>query len=172
MMLALSTKTVIADSPIAEGVYSLSGSVSYNKSYFDGQQTQQYSIRPGFLYFMNPKLGVGLYMSYSRRSGDTSKSITYGLAPTIRYYFITSDLYPFTQFSYARSRTKRNDTFFGRNNDFQSMSLAFGIDYFISRSVSIEPKFEYSRRRTDCDQCVELKYTNVSFFIGITAFIN
>jgi len=136
---------------LKQGVYSLSGSLSYSysKTNISDETFKQsgFSIEPSLNYFLIDNLLLGSNISFNYSEVEFSyEDIVYheniyrqfGIGPNIRYYFIGYNVIPFIGFSakYSKAITTKQE-----GNDF---SAFIGINYFISRSAALEPYLAYS----------------------------
>ena len=179
-VLLLITTSVYAESPTDKGVYSLGGSisyqdrdVSYSYSDLDGVDIDSdyntFLFSPSFRYFIFDNVALGASFMYEKTSGYLD-SKSYGIGPTLRYYLPYKTANPFFEVGYTYLKTKVEHSIFSPKTTSNDYSIGFGLDYFISRNVSIEPKINYSWRdyKTDSrDSDEKTLYVG----IGINLFI-
>ena len=169
-----------AGSPTDEGVYSLSGSISY--SHINENGATSISITPAMFYFVYPNLAVGASFIYWDYDSDYNDVKTYGVGPVVRYYFGKDTIYPFASVEYTYTRSKNESNFSGFSSNINvhgnDLSLGLGIDYFLSKNVALEPIVRYTFSHYDTDISSFGSTTNSSdrdetlfIGIGIAAFI-
>ncbi len=165
---------VFSQEALKKGIYSLSGSITFsnstNESKYGETNNLSFFMTPALTYFFVDNLSAGLSLSYGY-SELTFKENTreykfinrpFSIGPVIRYYFSSEKFIPFIEagFRYSNSPTG--------NEDMNSFSFAGGINYFISKSVALEPYIEYSKTNyIVADQ----KISRVSAGIRINYFI-
>jgi long-subunit fatty acid transport protein len=155
---------LFAQEALKKGCYSLGGSIEFQSSINESQigdiKSFDFNFQPSLTYFIADNLSTGLSIGYSYWEttiwNDKSISRTISFHPVVRYYFTGGKLIPFLEGGYIYS----NDL--SGNEDKNSFSFALGINYFLSKSVALEPYVEYQRSiYIDGDQKVD------GFFIGI-----
>lgn len=136
---------------LKKGVYSLSGSITFsnstNESKIDETKELSFFMMPALTYFFIDNLSAGLSLSYGyseltfKESTREYKFINrpVSIGPVIRYYFSCEKFIPFLEAGYHYSNSLTG------NEDMNSFSIAGGINYFISKSVALEPYFEYTK---------------------------
>ena len=156
LILLLLSSTLFPQSALKQGVYSLSGGISFssskNKSDISSDKRLAISISPSFNYFILDNLLVGGNISYNYlESGvefSSSRPVAFnnfkminrqfGFGPNVRYYFKGASIIPFAEVEYNYIRkigTEQSGNFF---------LAAAGINYFLSNSVALEPFLSYS----------------------------
>lgn len=163
-----------ADSPIEKDTYSLSGSISYSES--DNSsfgRSKDLFVYPGFLYFISPNLGIGGRLQYWHSSDNTFNYKSYGVAPAIRYYFTQNNSMPFIELSYGYEKSKSSSSSNTSRGHSKSAGIIFGLDYFLSRNVALEPSIAYRHYRYDSDSGSSITRENntLTMGIGINVFI-
>ena len=166
--------TALAQDALKKGVYSLSGSVtlstSTNESKYDETKSLDLSLTPALTYFFidNFSAGINISFGYSETTfKDKLYEATYIYRPysigaTARYYFSSDKLIPFIEAGY------NYNNFVGEHDDMNTAKVAAGINYFLSRSVALEPYIEYRRiTSTSSDQKINGFSTGlrVAYFI-------
>ena len=152
ILFSITSSYLFAQDALKQGVYNLSGSISYSnsKDTTPGTTVKQFSfsIAPEFNYFVVDNLLVGgsitfQYAEYEFSSSGyypNNKDIQrmYGIGPSIRYYFTGSEIIPFIGVS-ASYLTINNSNF-----EAKSFTATAGINYFLSNSAALEPYLSYS----------------------------
>lgn len=161
-----------AVTPFKEGVYNLSGSISYSSeddSRF-GNSTTFYAS-PGVLYFISPKIAVGGRVNYWRISDDTSRYESYGIAPAFRYYFTQNDLNPFVELSYEFG-TSKNASSSGRDYR-KNAGIVFGLNYFLAKNVALVPSVSYRHYKYEFNDSSRDAHEQktLSIGVGVSVFI-
>ena len=142
---------------LRQGVYNLSGSISYSysKQDFDNRDAKQYSflIAPALNYFVidNLLLGGNITFQYFESEYPTPFSTfkyiyrQFGIGPDIRYYFSGLDVFPFIgiEADYLKDTGNRREGY--------SFTAMAGINYFLSNSAAIEPYLSYTISSDDPD---------------------
>ncbi len=177
----ISTSLLFPQTALNKGNYSLSGSISYShlksstENYTSSYELKNdvFSFSPAFGFFIIDNLLIGGNISFLYNESISKMTTSSGfreplllenkniqrnlnLGPTIRYYFASVSFLPFIEVDYNYSKTFGSDRY-GHVFDFSA-----GINYFISKSVALEPYLSYSIgkfKNPDMD-------TN-SFFLGI-----
>ena len=165
---------------LKKGVYYLGGSIEFttskntmNESFgFTSTVKETYLLfQPSFSYFIIDNLSIGTSVLYfyeeteiSYQSSNNQKSIyrQLGIGPSIRYYFGGNNIVPFVGVgdSYSKSIDSEQE-----NNMF---TITGGIDYFLSKSIGLEPFLSYSIiHYTKPDQSIN----NFSIGLRINYFI-
>ena len=102
-------------------------------------------------------------MIYEKTSGDLQHDKTYGIGPNIRYYLHYEQANPFLEagFSYLKSE-------FGSNfkTTAKEYSIGAGLDFFISKNVSIEPVIKYSWRDYK-DHYLQYERDENTLYVGV-----
>ena len=150
VILILFSSNAFSQDAIKKGVYNLSGSISYSNSKNtdpNGSSNQfSFSLSPGISYFIIDNLLIGGYISYFYNEDKystysfSSKSIhrQYGIGPGVRYYFPNTNFTPFVGVSASYTKVVNSSL------EGNSFSFVTGINYFLVKSVAIEPYIEYS----------------------------
>ena len=155
---------LFAQEALKKGCYSLGGSIEFqsstNESQIGDTKWLAFTFQPTLSYFFVDNLSTGLSIGYgyyeSTIWNDKSINRTISFHPVIRYYFAGGKFTPFLEAGYIYSN------YLTGNEDANSFSFASGINYFLSKSVALEPYIEYQRSiYIDGDQKVD------GFFIGM-----
>jgi len=143
--------TSFAQDALKKGVYSLSGSVtlssSTNESKYDETKSLDVFVTPALTYFFidNFSAGVSFAFGYSELTfKDKLHETTYfhrpiSIGATARYYFPAEKLIPFVEAGYRYSNSLSG------YEDMNTATIAAGINYFLSKSVALEPYIEYRK---------------------------
>ena len=173
LVLFVSTNLFSQDA-LKRGSYSLSGSITFSNSTSESihDETDQisFAMKPGFTYFFVDNISAGLSVSFGYYESSwkyngheiifISRPISIG--PVIRYYFSTPKFIPFLELSYKYSNSLTG------NEDMNSYSFAGGINYFLTKSVALEPYIEYMKRNY---LVADQKYSDFSVGLRINYFI-
>ena len=151
IFLLLSSTFLFPQEALKKGSYSLSGSIEFStgSDKFTGYENDflNFLMTPGISYFFIDHLSAGVNISYgyseyhikSTTSAGELKLISrpISIGPVIRYYFASDVINPFLEASYRYSNSING------NKDRNGYSFAGGINYFLSKSVALEPYVEY-----------------------------
>ena len=187
ILIFISTTNVYSQKALKKGSYSLSGSVSFSSgtnesnyvftyengdksTYTDKVESLTFSFSPSLTYFFIDNLSAGLSISYGYYESTLKlvstdlKNITrpISIGPIIRYYLPIKEFIPFVEASYKYSNSING------NEDMNSLSLAGGVNYFLSESVALEPYIEYLTRNYIVGN---QKYTGFSIGMRVNYFI-
>lgn len=189
--------SLFAQDALNNGVYTLSGAVTYSKSnssisfadsFSDIDSESEYlriGVSPSIGYFIidNLLLKSNFNFLYSENStnymsvpGNTSstnimRSYTIGIG--LKYYFRLNGFNPFIGADYGYSNETTGD------NDGNTYTFAVGLNYFISKSVALEPFVQYltsssiSSMKLFGDGTPRITYENseISFGIRVAYFV-
>lgn len=145
-VLLLITTNVYAESPTDKGVYSLGGSISYRNVNSDsGSDSDIFLFSPSAQYFIYDNFAVGASLIYEKTSG-TIDNESYGIGPTLRYYLPYKTVNPFFEVGYSYLKNKSEMSSLTLKTTSNNYSIGCGLDFFLSRNVSIEPVIKYSWR--------------------------
>ena len=137
---------------LKKGVYSLSGGISFSASknsmgdeYY---KQNQISFSPSISYFVvdNLLLGANISFIYYENIAKLSfndfeyKSIgrDYLIGPSLKYFFNGYKIVPFVGVSAYYTSS------IGSEQEGKNISASLGIDYFITKSIAVEPFLQYS----------------------------
>ena len=163
-----------AQDALKKGVYSLSGSISFSTSSNDmlGETTNSdyFWFNPSGGYFIMDNLLIGGTINYmydvtkfeSGGRTNTNYFRRVGIGPTIKYFFNGGTVFPFAAVS---------DSYFKSIDGGQegnSLTVNAGLDYFLSRSVALEPSVSYSYSTYNMP---DQKINQFSVVIGISYYI-
>ena len=147
-LLLISITNIYAESPTDKGVYSLGGSISYmNIDSDDGSDEDIFLFSPSGRYFIFDNIAMGVSLVYRKSSNDTADSDSYGIGPSLRYYLPEKTMNPFFEVAYSYSKNKSEIFEYTLKSTSNDYSIGCGLDYFLSRNVSIEPMIRYSWRK-------------------------
>ncbi|HOJ06746.1 MAG: hypothetical protein HND40_00325 [Ignavibacteriota bacterium] len=163
ILVFFSCSTLFSQGTIKKGNHTLSGSVSYSysKNAMDNGSSNytlkayNFGFSPAFGFFISNNLLVGGNISFNYNELNSistypnimgtpvtleNKSIRrhFALGPDIRYYFTSFSFFPFLEIVYNYSKELASDQY---GNIF---NFTGGINYFISKSVALEPFIGYS----------------------------
>lgn len=146
------TSNLYSQDALKKGSYSLSGAVTYSSGTYNSDwgetDNENFEFSPAVTYFFIDNISFGirisyLYSEFNDKIGDQEFLHIirpYSIGPVMRYYFASNKFIPFIEASYSYSNTITG------NNDGNNYSFAGGINYFLSKSVALEPYVEYSKR--------------------------
>lgn len=156
IILLLFSSTLLPQTALKQGVYSLSGGIlfssSKNKSDISTDKRLAISISPSYNYFILDNLLVGGTITYNYLESEvefiSSRPVVlrnikminrqFGFGPNIRYYFNGASIIPFAEIAY--NYTKK----IGLEQSGNFFLAAAGINYFLSKSVALEPFLSYT----------------------------
>lgn len=169
-----SNTNLFSQEGLKKGVYSLSGSITFssstNESKYGETKDLNFLMTPALIYFVVDNLSAGLSVSYGyfeltikdKIREDKYIQRPFSIGPVIRYYFSGEEFIPFVEAGYRYSNSMRG------NEDMNSFSFAVGINYFLSKSIALEPYAEYTKTNyIVADQ----KISRISIGIRINYFI-
>ena len=169
--------SILAQSPLRKGTYTVGGNISFSNYSEDGNSgsTSFFIFAPNLGYFFVNNFYTGLslqYTHYSASSGDFSNS-SYGLGPAIRYYFSKNNLKPFLGINYTYSKTTESNS--DDENSQSDFTVSSGINFFVTNYFALEGKISYSflsrnSSSTGYSNTVKSKLLNIG--IGANYFIN
>ena len=171
MILALFilTTNANAESPTDKGVYSLSGSISYSHINSDiDYNISTFTMNPELVYFVYPNIALGASILYSKSSMGDWDGEAYGVGPVARYYFSNKEtIYPFASLEYLYIKSETTNGPFSTEQERNDLALGFGIDFFISKNVALEPIIKYIFREYGSDTPVMPDRDEEELLIGI-----
>jgi len=143
LLAAMLTFTARAqESPVDKGSMMVGGTIFIDNRSGDmyGDSETLIYIMPSFGYFMSPGFMVGADLLLANDGDDTD----YGIGPSVRYYFnakreraeINGAMYPYIR-AFMLYETDGDD-------DFTSFGGGAGINYMLSRGVSVDFGIRYS----------------------------
>lgn len=127
--------------------FSLTGSIqyfsnSYTQNNFNYKEDYMI-INPQLLYFMANHFSIGGFINYNKYDNSVNinynlvnnyRSIYLSIGPLIRYYFDIEKFIPFVEGSLILNLQESNPI---------ELGVKGGADYFLSRSVALEPSVAY-----------------------------
>lgn len=146
----LLSSNIYSQEALKKGVYSLGGSTSFafsnSESKWGETKSTLINFAPEFSYFPIDNLSIGLRLAYSYNEFEYSQNGNkelyinrpYSFGPVVRYYFPGGNLIPFIGAGYSYSNT------ISGKNDAHQFSVSAGLNYFLSKSVALEPFVTYS----------------------------
>lgn len=175
LLLIITASLSFAQNPLKRGVYTIGGSASFMKSNYKFDNIEDkftyITIAPTFGYFVtnnimiNGRLGFSYYESESTMgSGPTYKGYSryYIIGVGARYYFNAETIVPFLGIN--ANYTKQ----FNPESDGRIVSFLGGINYFLSKEVTLEPFVSYEFSSTSLSR---YKKTTLSFGIGVNYYL-
>lgn len=170
------SSVLLPQAALKEGVYNLSGGVSYSSSEntMKNESTRQnnLNISPSYNYFIIDNLLVGCALNfnyteleYASNYYKSTKFIyrSYGIGPNVRYYFSSQKIFPFV----GASVNYWHDI--GSSQEGNRMAVTAGLNFFLTENAAIEPYFEYAKSSyNQPDQ----KISTFSFGCRMNYFIN
>ncbi len=137
-----------SQSPLDKGNYQLAGSVSFSKSEDKNESFHDKSLyiqaSPQLSYFVIDNLLVGgllsfRYSEYEWTSPESYLSVYRALSvgPLVKYYFRTESVIPFVGASASYLK------YLGKDEYAYSLSFSAGVNYFIAKSLALEPFVQY-----------------------------
>jgi hypothetical protein len=153
-LLVSGTQAQEADSSLFnKGTYSLAGSITFDRTTSPGSDRTitDVSVAPLYLHFLSSRFAMGgqAEYTYHKTTSDdyASEEYSVGLGPQLRYYFLVHPIHTF--FSATVIFTSGGRTWFGISHDAPDeilTSLNLGADFFLARSLSLEPFVQYRMR--------------------------
>ncbi len=141
-----------AISYLHSGTYNFSGSIDFTLTTEtlpgDVNYTEKFiNCSPAGSYFIIDRLSIGLGIdyNYAEKHGIYADDYNYydasiAFGPLVRYYFIDDRLAPFAEIAYTHDifSLSQNTKYLG-----YSASIGLGMNYFATKSFSIEPYIDY-----------------------------
>lgn len=166
ILILLPISYVTGQSPLDRGVYAVGGSFYYmaGKSDYTRRSTgylsnstskeRSFSFNPNVVYFIRPRLAVGLLINYGmRKETETMRvddeiniyeSYWSGSGPAIRYYLTEAKVMPFISAAFLSIKDSWSSNNTGSETEFREIKFTFGFDYLLARNVAIEPYIQYT----------------------------
>jgi hypothetical protein len=149
---------------------SMSFSSNEERSYFDVH------INPNLGYFVTNKIALiaSIPLSFNTHKFETwqSTSIAYGLAPSLRYYFLRKDksaLFASTGFGLVQYKSKQKSSnpsnVTKKTSINTSTHISVGYVYFLSKSIGLEAELGYYRNKREDFKAVSNMQLNLGFQI-------
>jgi hypothetical protein len=175
-------------SPIGQGSWIIGGSAGLSSNHDDATDQTATSVRlsPTGLIFVRPRLAIGgaLTLGYSSSSNASFK--TYGLGPSVRYYFgdMAGQLFPFVNASVMPIWQKSNVKSVVNGlpispSDATNRILAYdgsiGLTRLVATHVGLTGEAYYARLRSTIDAGSTTTHRNsydVGMRFGITVFVH
>ena len=159
--ISLVSISLFGQDALNKGVYTLSGAVTYSKSnssmsfadsFSDIDSESEYlkiGVSPSIGYFIIDNLLIKSNLSFLYSENNTNymspignisatsimRNYTFGIG--FKYYFRMNGFNPFFGADYGYSNETTGD------NDGNTYTFAVGLNYFISKSVALEPFIQY-----------------------------
>lgn len=181
-------------SPVDQGVIEISGGITYlsSSSIQNDKSTgiddpkwdnSVISFLPQVSYYIMDNLSVGAIIEYSSYKSEiedyTLTNTTSSYGPIVKYSLnLDTYIYPYASIAYIiGSGTDETEsvilgriTKYKRESDISNLKIGVGLDYFVSRNVSLRPFVEYDILTTETtDKKTEMKGLTIGIAIG--AFI-
>lgn len=143
------TSHLFSQEALKQGSFSVGGAISLssssNESDFGETESLDILMTPSISYFISDYFAAGISLSFGyfelewRYYKQELKSISRPIAigPLLRYYFTFEKINPFIEASYNYSNSLQG------NQDQNSYSIGCGINYFLTKSVALEPYINY-----------------------------
>jgi hypothetical protein len=166
--------TLSAHSQITKGNWMVGGSGSFTnyKSTYPDNNTKStqagyaLDLAPNVGYFVVDNFSIGSIVgfSFNNPSGSANNSLSFGLAPFVRYYFRKSEkiINPFLQASYGFN-ISRNQIQEG-NRKSSDYRLKGGTAFFLNSSVALEISIEYNSAINNYNN---FQYDNFTTGVGL-----
>ena len=153
LLFILINEKLNAQNYLKKNAYNFGGSISFAFSDTDNLDdeatTKDISVAPSFTYFVSDNLSIGMAFQFdyqedalTHQANDSLISRTVdkflNVGPTARYYFHTRNFAPFIETSVQFT------TFLHSNDHGIAFSIGTGINYFITKSIALEPHVIYS----------------------------
>lgn len=175
LLLIIISSMSFAQNPLKQGVYTIGGSANFMKSNYKFDNIEDkftyITIAPTFGYFVtnnimiNGRLGFSYYESESTSgSGQTYKGYSreYIIGVGASYYFDAETFVPFLGINANYAKRFDPDT------DGRLVGFLGGINYFLSKEVTLEPFISYELSSTSLSR---YKKTTLSFGIGVNYYL-
>lgn len=168
-------------SPIGKGSWIISGSAGANSQHIQGndQTVTTISLAPSALYFVSPGLAIGGSASVGYFNSSSNSSKSFGIGPSIRYYFgdQAAKTFPFVSATIAPTWTSTDP----KNSSVSSTSghntLAegtVGVTHLLVPHVGITGEAYYDHLSFDADvgpiHASQSSYS-IGVRFGLTAFV-
>ncbi len=166
--------TLSVHSQITKGNWMVGGSgsfINYKNTYPDHitettQTGYAFELLPNVGYFVVDNFSIGSMVAFYfiNHSGPYNNSLSFGLAPYVRYYFRKSDkiINPFLQASYGFNRSKiQIEDGYNKSSEYR---LKGGSSFFLNSSVALDITIEY---RSSINNVNNNQYNNFTTGIGL-----
>ena len=163
---------------VDQGSLLIDGNVSLTStgSNDDGDRVTNIMLSPSVQYFVVPGLAVGASFSLERQASDGFSRTTYGVGPSVSYYFgasVEKAIYPFVAVgvNYFGSRFD-----FDGDTDTETLSAygvgaSGGVLVMLSGSVGVTGRLFYEVQDYSDDFDEDLRTNAFGFAFGIAAFV-
>ncbi len=164
---------------VDKGSYGIAGAASFSSlgdGALGGDRTTLINISPSVLYFVLPGLGLGGTVNYARASSGSSTQNSFGIGPTVAYYFHppSSRVFPLLRFKYLYSDTGGGGVVDSNGNSFQ---FSGGATFMISKNIGLVSEVFYSYTRQSIDDrfggrfLTDYRTNTIGIQLGIDVFV-
>lgn len=159
ILLNLFSNLTTAQDSISKGVYRISGTMGFSisgeeESYYKNSE-KSFQLSGSLAYLITNQLEIGGAIGFNyyehtyeyKYDFSPMKHTEYfsgiDIGPSLRYYFTTKGIIPFVEASASYSAAGNQ----GSSNkvEISSYSFSAGIDYFLARSLALEPYISYTK---------------------------
>ena len=174
-------------SPIGQGSWIIGGSAGLSSNHDESSDQTATSVRlsPTGLVFVRPRLAIGGALSLGYSSSSNASFKTYGLGPSIRYYFgdMAGQLFPFVNASvmpvWQKSSVKSVSGLPISPSDATNRIIAYdgsvGLTRLVATHVGLTGEAYYARLSSKIDAGSSTTNRNsydVGLRFGITVFVH
>jgi outer membrane protein W len=178
----VSSQALAQGSPIGKGSWIISGGASASSQHNNGtdQSTTSLSLAPSALYFVRPGLALGGAVSLGYFDGSIGTTKSFGIGPSIRYYFgdAAAKTFPFVSATIAPAWlwTDPKNSSTARSTSQHSLEAegTIGLTHLVATHVGITGEAFYQHQSFDTDiGTVHATQSSYAFGVrfGITAFV-
>ena len=178
----VSSQALAQGSAIAKGSWIISGGASASSQHTNGsdQNSTSLSLAPSALYFVRPGLALGGAVSLGYFDGTFGTTKSFGIGPSVRYYFgdAAAKTFPFVSATVAptwvSSDPKNSSTARSTSQNALELEGTIGLTHLVATHVGITGEAFYDHQSFDTDLGT-VKATQTSYMFGvrfgITAFV-
>lgn len=169
-LLFLPVSYTINSQTVAQGVWTIGGSVGFSSSKQEGagKASNLIELLPEAGYFIIDNLGVGLNGTFSRTSeGNTSLS-EYAMGPWARYYVYQN---AFAQASFQAGSITIDGDFGKAKTPNTKIEVGLGYSAWLADAVAMEPLIFYNISRSKDENTDPLSTNAFGLRIGLKIFL-
>ncbi|MCO6474231.1 MAG: hypothetical protein PHW27_08560 [Melioribacteraceae bacterium] len=153
-------QTNYSQSYLKKGMFQVSGSISYTSSTreypYATVENEEFNLSPIISYFIIDNLSTGFEIAYNYYNHSEMDIYFYpeyhntlSIGPSVRYYLFTDKIItPFLESGYNHIVIDLEEARESIKERGYKIRLGLGANYFISKSVAIEPSLYYEYKST------------------------
>jgi hypothetical protein len=169
-LLFLASTLSIHSQTVAQGIWTVGGSVGFSSSKQKGagQATTVIEFLPEAGYYIIDDLGVGLNANYSKTSQDATSLTEYAIGPWARYYVYQN---AFAQASFLIGSTTIDGDFGKAKTSGHKVELGLGYSAWLADAVALEPLLFYNISKSKDENSQPLSTNTIGLRIGLKIFL-